>query len=46
MSASRNDPVLVDARWLGIGGPGRVAEHLLQGLQRDRPARRMGGVGS
>jgi glycosyltransferase involved in cell wall biosynthesis len=28
---------LVDARWLGIGGPGRVAEHLLQGLQQLEP---------
>jgi glycosyltransferase involved in cell wall biosynthesis len=28
----------VDARWLGIGGPGRVAEHLLQGLQQIGPA--------
>ena len=33
-------PVLVDARWLGIGGPGRVAEHLLQGLHElDPPGR-------
>jgi glycosyltransferase involved in cell wall biosynthesis len=30
-------PALVDARWLGIGGPGRVAEHLLQGLQEVEP---------
>jgi len=32
-----NSPVLVDARWLGIGGPGRVAEHLLQGLHEIDP---------
>jgi len=32
MSANADGPMLVDARWLGIGGPGRVAEHLLQGL--------------
>jgi glycosyltransferase involved in cell wall biosynthesis len=30
-------PALVDARWLGIGGPGRVAEHLLQGLHELEP---------
>jgi glycosyltransferase involved in cell wall biosynthesis len=30
-------PALVDARWLGIGGPGRVAEHLLQGLHEIEP---------
>jgi len=24
--------ILVDARWIGIGGPGRVAENLLRGL--------------
>ena len=30
-------PALVDARWLGIGGPGRVAEHLLQGLHEIDP---------
>jgi glycosyltransferase involved in cell wall biosynthesis len=28
---------LIDARWLGIGGPGRVAESLLQGLQQVEP---------
>ena len=28
---------LIDARWLGIGGPGRVAENLLQGLQQIEP---------
>ena len=31
-------PALIDARWLGIGGPGRVAEHLLQGLHEVQPA--------
>jgi glycosyltransferase involved in cell wall biosynthesis len=30
-------PALVDARWIGIGGPGRVAEHLLQGLHEIEP---------
>ena len=30
-------PALVDARWLGIGGPGRVAEHLLQGFHELEP---------
>jgi glycosyltransferase involved in cell wall biosynthesis len=30
-------PALIDARWLGIGGPGRVAEHLLQGLHEIEP---------
>jgi len=30
-------PALIDARWLGIGGPGRVAEQLLQGLQEVEP---------
>ncbi len=30
-------PTLVDARWLGIGGPGRVAEQFLQGLSCIRP---------
>ena len=35
MSAS--GPALVDARWIGIGGPGRVAEHLLQGLHELEP---------
>lgn len=30
-------PALVDARWLGIGGPGRVAEQFLQGLAAIRP---------
>jgi len=37
VSTSENGPVLVDARWLGIGGPGRVAEHLLQGLHEIDP---------
>jgi glycosyltransferase involved in cell wall biosynthesis len=38
MMADRS--VLLDARWIGIGGPGRVAEHLLQGLQAiDPPGR-------
>jgi glycosyltransferase involved in cell wall biosynthesis len=37
MSATQNGPALVDARWLGIGGPGRVAEHLLQGLHEIDP---------
>jgi len=32
MCPAEPGPALVDARWLGIGGPGRVAEHLLQGL--------------
>jgi glycosyltransferase involved in cell wall biosynthesis len=31
-------PALIDARWLGIGGPGRVAEHLLQGFHDLEPA--------
>jgi len=40
MSANADDPILIDARWLGIGGPGRVAEHLLQGLHTlDPPGR-------
>jgi len=30
-------PRLVDARWLGIGGPGRVAQHFLQGLHEIEP---------
>ena len=30
-------PALVDARWLNIGGPGRVAEQFLQGLAAIRP---------
>ena len=30
-------PALIDARWLGIGGPGRVAEHLLQGFHEIEP---------
>ncbi len=34
--AARAD-VLVDARWIGIGGPGRVAEHLLRGLRELTP---------
>jgi glycosyltransferase involved in cell wall biosynthesis len=33
----KNGPALVDARWLGIGGPGRVAEQFLQGLAEIRP---------
>jgi glycosyltransferase involved in cell wall biosynthesis len=33
-----NGPTLLDARWLGIGGPGRVAEHLLQGLHELAPS--------
>lgn len=37
MSAPIGAPVLVDARWLGIGGPGRVAENLLRGLQEVAP---------
>ena len=37
MSATRRGPALIDARWLGIGGPGRVAEHLLQGLHEINP---------
>ena len=28
----------LDARWLGIGGPGRVAEHLLQGFHELEPS--------
>jgi alpha-1,3-rhamnosyl/mannosyltransferase len=32
-----NGPALVDARWMGIGGPGRVAEQFLQGLSCIRP---------
>lgn len=37
MNTNPNGPKLVDARWLGIGGPGRVAEHLLQGLHELDP---------
>ncbi len=37
MKANPNGPKLVDARWLGIGGPGRVTEHLLQGLHELDP---------
>lgn len=29
--------ILVDARWIGIGGPGRVAENLLRGLGSLQP---------
>ncbi len=34
MDPGAPDPntILVDGRWLGIGGPGRVTEHLLRGL--------------
>ncbi len=38
MTEQADGPALVDARWLGIGGPGRVAEHLLQGLHDIEPA--------
>jgi len=38
MTAGERGPALVDARWIGIGGPGRVAEHLLQGLHELEPA--------
>ena len=38
MSGRDDAPALVDARWLGIGGPGRVAEHLLQGLHELEPS--------
>jgi alpha-1,3-rhamnosyl/mannosyltransferase len=37
MRANPDGPILMDARWLGIGGPGRVAEHLLQGLHELDP---------
>jgi glycosyltransferase involved in cell wall biosynthesis len=37
MRGAEPTPALVDARWLGIGGPGRVAEHLLQGLHEIGP---------
>jgi len=37
MRAAEDAPALVDARWLGIGGPGRVAEHLLRGLHEIEP---------
>jgi glycosyltransferase involved in cell wall biosynthesis len=37
MKANRNGPALLDARWLGIGGPGRVAEHLLRGFHEIQP---------
>jgi glycosyltransferase involved in cell wall biosynthesis len=37
LNTNTNGPVLIDARWLGIGGPGRVAEHLLQGLHEIDP---------
>jgi glycosyltransferase involved in cell wall biosynthesis len=37
MSAQAQRPALIDARWIGIGGPGRVAEHLLQGLHELEP---------
>lgn len=32
-----NRLTLIDGRWIGIGGPGRVAEHLLVGLQELQP---------
>lgn len=35
MTQSRT--MLIDARWIGIGGPGRVAENLLRGLGSLRP---------
>jgi len=35
--ANADDLQLIDARWLGIGGPGRVAEQLLQGLRQVEP---------
>jgi glycosyltransferase involved in cell wall biosynthesis len=37
VSGREERPALVDARWIGIGGPGRVAEHLLQGLHEIEP---------
>ena len=37
MTQRGRPPALIDARWLGIGGPGRVAEHLLQGLHEVEP---------
>jgi glycosyltransferase involved in cell wall biosynthesis len=37
MNRAQPGPALVDARWLGIGGPGRVAEQFLQGLAGIRP---------
>jgi glycosyltransferase involved in cell wall biosynthesis len=37
VTGAEGAPALVDARWLGIGGPGRVAEHLLQGLHELEP---------
>ena len=45
MTRAAAAPALVDARWLGIGGPGRVAEHLLQGLHELEPPGDVGGVG-
>jgi glycosyltransferase involved in cell wall biosynthesis len=30
--------ILFDARWLGIGGPGRVTRHMLEGLRDLKPA--------
>jgi glycosyltransferase involved in cell wall biosynthesis len=38
MSRGNAGPALIDARWIGIGGPGRVAEHMLQGLHDVEPA--------
>ena len=38
MSGDTSAPALIDARWIGIGGPGRVAEHLLQGLHELEPS--------
>jgi glycosyltransferase involved in cell wall biosynthesis len=40
MKRNPDGPILLDARWLGIGGPGRVAENLLQGLRELHPAGR------
>ncbi len=40
MSTDAAAPALLDARWIGIGGPGRVAEHLLQGLHELEPSGR------
>jgi glycosyltransferase involved in cell wall biosynthesis len=35
--ATTNLDVLFDARWIGIGGPGRVTQHMLEGLSEIKP---------
>lgn len=37
MALATNRVTLIDGRWIGIGGPGRVAENLLRGLQEIAP---------